>query len=127
MEEEHSLIIDIVGDESEVPQAEVSVTSSLSEDSSLGGSGDDAEAEVEDIIVVDPRESARSYDFRPSTVTVGCIRQLESLGYFVEGTVCEPGDETVPEPADEETIVFEEFFCCRASDATSSGPYWYFG
>jgi hypothetical protein len=51
MEEERSLIIDIVGDESEVPP------NSSSEDSSGGGSGDDVEAKVEDTVVVDPRES----------------------------------------------------------------------
>jgi hypothetical protein len=55
MEEERSLLIDIVGDVSEV-----SVTSSLSEDSSMGGggSGDGAEAEGEAAMVVDPQESA---------------------------------------------------------------------
>jgi hypothetical protein len=68
MEEERSLLIDIVGDGSEVPRAEVSMTNS-----SGGGSGDDAEAKVEDTIVVDPWESVRGYDFGPSTVTVGRI------------------------------------------------------
>jgi hypothetical protein len=58
MEEDRSPIIDIVGDESGVPQAEVSATSSSSEDSSGGGFGDDVEAKVGDIIVMDPRESA---------------------------------------------------------------------
>jgi hypothetical protein len=40
---------------------------------------DDVEAEAKDTIVVDPREYARSYDFGASSVTVGRIRQLESL------------------------------------------------
>jgi hypothetical protein len=56
MEEERSLLIDIVGDVSEV-----SVTSSSSEDSSMGGgggSGDGAEAEGEAAMVVDLQESA---------------------------------------------------------------------
>jgi hypothetical protein len=40
---------------------------------------------------------------------VGHIRQLESLGYFVEGSPREPGKETIPKPADDE-------------DAATSGP-----
>jgi hypothetical protein len=52
MEEERSLLIDIVGDGSEVPRAEVSMTNS-----SGRGSGDDAEAKVEDTVVVDLWES----------------------------------------------------------------------
>jgi hypothetical protein len=74
MEEEHSLILDIVGDEPEAPWLEVSVTGSSSKDSSGGGSGDDADAKVEDIRVVDLHESVRSYNFGASTVTVGHIR-----------------------------------------------------
>jgi hypothetical protein len=35
---------------------------------------------------------------------------LESLKYFVEGSVREPVEETVPEPNNDEVIVFEEFF-----------------
>jgi hypothetical protein len=41
---------------------------------------------------------------------VDCIRQLEALRYFVEGYACQPGEEVVPEPANDEAIVFEEFF-----------------
>jgi hypothetical protein len=40
--------------------------------------------------VVDPREDECSYDFRPMTITVTRIRQLEPLGYFIERSVCEP-------------------------------------
>jgi hypothetical protein len=72
MEEERSLILDIVGDEPEAPRPEVSVIGSSSKDSSGGGFGDDADAEVEDIGTVDPRESVRSYDF--GAITVGRIR-----------------------------------------------------
>jgi hypothetical protein len=59
---------------------------------------------------VDPHEFAWSYDFGVSSVTVGHIRQLESLGYFTEGFVCEPGEETILEPNDDQAIVFEDFF-----------------
>jgi hypothetical protein len=80
MEEERSLILDIVGDVSKVPLSEVSTDSSSSDASSGGGAAsDEAKAKVEDTVVVDPREFARSYDFGASFVTVGRIRQLESL------------------------------------------------
>jgi hypothetical protein len=59
---------------------------------------------------MDPCESVRSYDFRASTITVGCIWLLEVLGYFAEGSAREPGEEVVPEPVNDEAIVFEEFF-----------------
>jgi hypothetical protein len=80
---------------------EMSASSSSSEDSSGGGYSEDVEAKIEKVVVVDPRESVRSYDFGLSTVTVGRIQQLEALRYFTEGSTREPG---------EETVVFEEFF-----------------
>jgi hypothetical protein len=45
-----------------------------------------------------------------SSITVGRIRQLETLGYFPEGSAREPGEETVLELVDDEAIVFEEIF-----------------
>jgi hypothetical protein len=74
MEEEHSLILDIMGDEPEAPPLEVSVTGSSSKDSSEGGSSDDVDAKAEDIRAADIHESVRSYNFGASTVTVGHIR-----------------------------------------------------
>jgi hypothetical protein len=74
IEEECSLILNIVGDELEAPQLEVSVTGSSSEDSSGGGSGDNAEAKAENAGTVIPLESMRSYDFSASTITVGHIQ-----------------------------------------------------
>jgi hypothetical protein len=59
---------------------------------------------------VDPREAEQSCDFVPSTVTVNRIRQLEALGYFIKGFTGEPGEEVVPDPGDNEAIMFEEFF-----------------
>jgi hypothetical protein len=50
------------------------VSSSSSKDSSGGGSNKDVEAKIEKVVVVDPRESVRSYDFGLLTVTVGRIR-----------------------------------------------------
>jgi hypothetical protein len=35
---------------------------------------------------------------------------LEALGYFIEGSAREPGEEVIPDPGDDEDVVFEEFF-----------------
>jgi hypothetical protein len=59
---------------------------------------------------MDPRESAWSYDFGPSTVIVSHIRELEALGYFVEGSTRDSGEEVILEPAADEAIMFEDFF-----------------
>jgi hypothetical protein len=108
MEGEGSPVIDIVGDALKVLLPEASMASSSS-DSSLGGLASDvAEAAAED--TVDLHKLVQSYDFRMSSVTVGRIRQLESLRYFAKGSAHEPGEETVPEPNHDEVVVFEEFF-----------------
>jgi hypothetical protein len=59
---------------------------------------------------MDPCEAECSYDFRPSTVTVDHIQQLEALGYFIEGSMQELGEGVVPDPGDNEAVMFEEFF-----------------
>jgi hypothetical protein len=110
MEGECSLILDIVGDELEVPWLEMSAIGSSSEGSSGGGFGHNANAKAEDIGAMDPHESTQSYDFGASTITIGCILQLESLGYFAEGSMRKTGEETILESTDDEAIVFEEFF-----------------
>jgi hypothetical protein len=60
MEEERSPILDIVGDESEVPRLEMSLTGTSSEGSSGGGSGDNADAKAEGIGAVDPHGAMTS-------------------------------------------------------------------
>jgi hypothetical protein len=55
-------------------------------------------------------EALRNYYFGPSTITVSHIWEMGDLRYFAEGDVHELREETVPEPADHEAIVFEEFF-----------------
>jgi hypothetical protein len=72
MEEEHSPMIDIVGDMSKATLPEASTCSSSSDASSWGAASDAAEADIEDVI--DPRKLAWSYDFGASSVTVGRIR-----------------------------------------------------
>jgi hypothetical protein len=107
MEEERSPILDIVGDGPEASRPEASAIGSSSGDTLSGGSknGTDAESGA-----MDPPESARSYDFGASTITAGCIRQLEALGYFAEDSAREPGEEVVSDPAGDEAVAFEEFF-----------------
>jgi hypothetical protein len=105
MEGECSHVIKEVGapNVTEVPHPEELVVSSSSGDSSSSGSKSDAAAQEEGSEAVDPCESSGSYVFGPSTV-------MFSLGYFAEGTVREPGEEVVPEPAEDEVVVFKEFF-----------------
>jgi hypothetical protein len=119
MAKECSPLLDVVDDVSEVTQPdatrlEASASTSSSKDSSGGGSSEDVDVEpkteIEKIVVVDPCESARSYDFGLSTIILGHIQQLEMLRYFAEGSAREPGEETVLEHADDEAIVFEELF-----------------
>jgi hypothetical protein len=119
MVEECSPLLYVVGDMSEVTRLdatrpEASASSSSSEDSSRGGSSKDvdveAETKTEKVVVVDPRESVRSYDFMLSTIIVGRIQQLETLRYFSEGFAHEPGEETIPKIVDDKVVVFEEFF-----------------
>jgi hypothetical protein len=108
MEVEGSPVIDIVGDAPKGPLPEASTASSFIRRLIIKAASDVAETEAE--AYVDPHELARSYEFGFSSVTVGRIRQMESLGYFAEGSVCELREEIVPEPNSDEAVVFEEFF-----------------
>jgi hypothetical protein len=107
IEEEHSPIIDIVGDMPNAPLPEALMASSSSDASSGGAASDVAEIEAED--VVDPREHEQCYDFGASSVIVGRIQQLESLRYFAEGSEHEPGEETIPVPNTNEDVVLKSF------------------
>jgi hypothetical protein len=55
-------------------------------------------------------EASRNYCFVPSAITISCIWEMSSLRYFTEGDARARGDKTVLEPADDEAVVFEEFF-----------------
>jgi hypothetical protein len=82
---------EVVGAEAEVPRSEVTRTDSSSGEDTSDHSRDDTGDQDEESGAVDPCESSQSYDFGPSTVTIGRIRQLEALGYFAEGSMREPG------------------------------------
>jgi hypothetical protein len=110
---------EVVGGEAEVPQLEVTMTDSSSGENTSDRSRDDTGDQDKQSGAMYPNESSRSYDFGPSTMTVGCIRQLDALGYFVEGSTCEPTEEVILEPTIVEAIVLELFFCHRSSDAVA--------
>jgi hypothetical protein len=75
MASDHSPVLEeVVGGEAEVARPEVTVTDSSSGGGTSNRSGDDTGDQDEESGVVDPRESAQSYDFGPSTVTVGRIQ-----------------------------------------------------
>jgi hypothetical protein len=59
-----------------------------------------------------PSEGAmmHTHYFGASTITMGKIKEMEERGYFVKGEACVPGAKTVPEPRDDEAVVFKDFF-----------------
>jgi hypothetical protein len=64
----------------------------------------------EESMTVNESEASHNYLFVPSTVTVNHILEMASLHYFAKGDACAPREGVVPEPADDEVVVFEEFF-----------------
>jgi hypothetical protein len=65
-------------------------------------------------------ENSHTYNFGASTITLGHIKEMEEKGYFVNGEARAPGAETMPEPDDDEAIMYEDFFCCRPAHASTS-------
>jgi hypothetical protein len=55
-------------------------------------------------------KNSRTYYFGSSTITVGKIKEMVEKGYFLKGRAHTPGIEIVPEPDDDEAIVYEDFF-----------------
>jgi hypothetical protein len=108
MASEHSPVLEeAVGGEAKVPRLEITVTDSSSREDTNDRSRDDTGDQDEESANVDPRESSQSYDFGPSNVTVGCIRQLEALGYFAKGSTREPAEQVIPKPIVDEAVMFE--------------------
>jgi hypothetical protein len=111
MEGERSSVPEkIAAGKTKVFRLEATATGSSSRGDSGDGSGDGSDGHDEERGAVDPREAGHSYDFGPLIITIGRIRQLEALGYFIEGSAREPGEEVVPDPGDDEDAMFEEFF-----------------
>jgi hypothetical protein len=84
--------------------------SSSSDGSSNSGHESFTTSRVEESAAIDPDEASRSYIFDPSAVTVSCIHVMASLCYFAEGDAWAPWEEVISEPADDEAVVFEEFY-----------------
>jgi hypothetical protein len=89
----------------EVVRPEEHATSSSSDRSSDTRRDSTTASQEEESTVVDPSEASRSYRFVSSTVTASRIPEMASLHYFDEGDV-----EVILEPADDEVVVFDEFF-----------------
>jgi hypothetical protein len=45
-----------------------------------------------------------------STITVGKIKEMVEKDYFPKGGARAPGTETMPEPDDDEAVVYEDYF-----------------
>jgi hypothetical protein len=75
---------------------------------------------------VDLRESSQSYVFGLSTITVCRIRKISSLHYFTKGDVWVLGDEVIPDPMDDEVVLFEEFLLQPGFACSLSLPLWTF-
>jgi hypothetical protein len=51
-----------------------------------------------------------SCNFSPSTITVSRMREMIEQGYFAEAGARAPGEETLPEPENDEVIVLRIFY-----------------
>jgi hypothetical protein len=98
------------GNPTEVVRPEEHATSSSLDRSSDTRRDSTTASQEEESTVVDPSEASRSYRFVSSTVTVSRIPEMASLHYFDEGDVQAPREEVILEPADDEVVVFDEFF-----------------
>ena len=75
------------------------------------GEGSDNEDE-EDYTILSPAKPSH-LEFGRSTVTADDMVIMKKLGYFGEAEsklVCFAGEEVVPEPKDDEVVVFKSFF-----------------
>jgi hypothetical protein len=59
---------------------------------------------------VSDNEESRTYYFGLSTITIGKIKEMEEKGYFVEDVAHALGAKTMPEPNDNEAVVYKDLF-----------------
>jgi hypothetical protein len=52
----------------------------------------------------------RHTTFGASTITLGHIKEIVEKGYFADGEARAPKAEAVPEPDNDEDVVFQDFF-----------------
>jgi hypothetical protein len=94
---------------SEEPVAEGTLTAEAEQIMVVEGSGNEDE---EDYTILSP-EKPSHLEFGRSTVTADDMVIMKKLGYFGEAKsklVCFAGEEVVPEPKDDEVVVFKSFF-----------------
>lgn len=78
---------------------------------------DSVEASIGDLIPLSPSERSKtqmskSWDFGPTLMTEGAMKQLESEGCFPKGKGRLPRGETIPHPEVDEAVVYKDFFAC---------------
>jgi hypothetical protein len=54
-------------------------------------------------------ENSWAYNFEASTITLGRIMEMAEKGYFAKGEARAPGAKTVPEPEEDEVVVYKDF------------------
>jgi hypothetical protein len=94
---------------SEEPVAKGTLTAEAKQIMVGEGSGNEDE---EDYTILSPKKPSH-LEFGRSTVTADDMVIMKKLGYFGEAKsklVCFAGEEVVPEPKDDEVVVFKSFF-----------------
>jgi hypothetical protein len=59
---------------------------------------------------VSDNENLWTYNFESSTIIVSKIKKMKEKCYFLEAEAHTPGAEIVPEPNNDEAMVYEDFF-----------------
>jgi hypothetical protein len=54
--------------------------------------------------------NSQTYCFGASTITQGHIKEMVDKGYCLDGEARVPKEQMIPEPNDDEAIIFEDFF-----------------
>jgi hypothetical protein len=93
----------------EEPVAEGTLTAEAKQIAVEGGSDNEDE---EDYTILSPTKLSH-IEFGKSTVTADNMVMLKKLGYFGEAEsklVCFAGKEVIPDPKDDEVVVFKSFF-----------------
>jgi hypothetical protein len=79
-----------------------------SEDESHVSSGADSSDSMDE--GASDNVNSQTYCFGASTITQGHIKGMVDKGYYVDGEVRVPKEQMIPEPNDDEAVVFKDFF-----------------
>jgi hypothetical protein len=69
-----------------------------------GGTDDSTDERASD------NKNSHTYNFGASTITLGRIKEMTEKGYFADGEARAPGAELVPDPGEDEAVMYEDFF-----------------